>query len=88
MYKNHLELISQMPDSEAEESDYEEETPEEAPTPSYEEPEEENAYEETYTDERDPFATSQFSAKTIRGEYDARFSDLKFGQNNTNTKDE
>ncbi|MGN0590082.1 DivIVA domain-containing protein [Ruminococcus sp.] len=86
MYKAHLELISQMP-----EPDYdvpaEEEAAEEPEQP--EEPvqvEEEPVLEDT--PQRDPFATSQFSAKTIRGEYDSRFGDLHFGQKNNNAKDE
>ena len=51
----------------------------------------ERGYEEPIledTPKRDPFATSQFSAKTIRGEYDSRFGDLHFGQKNNNAKDE
>lgn len=84
MYKAHLELISQMP-----EPDYEEPAeapaepePVEEPAPAEEEPILED------TPKRDPFATSQFSAKTIRGEYDSRFGDLHFGQKNNNAKDE
>lgn len=89
MYKAHLELISQMP-----EPDYDASTEPEAPS----EPEQpEQPEEPVQTDEepiledtpkRDPFATSQFSAKTIRGEYDSRFGDLHFGQKNNNAKDE
>ena len=77
MYKAHLELISQMP-----EPDYDASTEPEAPVQTDEEPILED------TPKRDPFATSQFSAKTIRGEYDSRFGDLHFGQKNNNAKDE
>lgn len=31
----------------------------------------------------DPFATSSFSARNVKGVYESRFSDLQFGQNNT-----
>lgn len=81
MYKSHLDLISQMPepeeyDSSYAEDDYDDEdyadsTDEDTPVLS--DPQEE---------ERDPFATSQFSAKTIRGEFDQRYGDLHFGKNN------
>ena len=30
----------------------------------------------------DPFATSSFSARNVKGVYESRFSDLQFGQNN------
>ncbi|MBE6855631.1 MAG: DivIVA domain-containing protein [Ruminococcus sp.] len=80
MYKTHLDLISQMPEPEEydntytdsyEEEDYEEDIADD--TPVLDDPQEE---------ERDPFATSQFSAKTIRGEFDQRYGDLQFGKNN------
>ena len=86
MYKAHLELISQMP-----EPDYDASTEPEAPSEP-EQPEEPVQTDEEPiledTPKRDPFATSQFSAKTIRGEYDSRFGDLHFGQKNNNAKDE
>lgn len=31
----------------------------------------------------DPFATSSFSARNVKGVYESRFSDLQFGQNNS-----
>ncbi len=79
MYKSHLEMISAMPeaDDDIEEA---EEAPkaEEAPVPAAEEP---APAEEA---KPDPFATSQFSTRVIRGAYESRFSDLKFGDNNPN----
>lgn len=76
MYKSHLEMISAMPEAD----DAEEEAPaapvkEEAPAPA---PVEQPAAEV----KTDPFATSQFSTRVIRGAYESRFSDLKFGENN------
>ncbi len=68
MYKSHLEMISAMPEIEIEE---EEETQE-----SYEPVEEEPP-------KPDPFATSSFSARNVKGVYESRFSDLQFGQNNS-----
>jgi cell division initiation protein len=79
MYKGHLEMISAMPEADSDEVPAAAEEPaaempaqpeETAPTP---EPEE----------KPDPFATSQFSTRVIRGAYESRFSDLKFGENNT-----
>lgn len=67
MYKSHLEMISAMPEIEIEE---EEEVQE------YEPVEEEPP-------KPDPFATSSFSARSVKGVYESRFSDLQFGQNNT-----
>lgn len=66
MYKSHLEMISAMPEIEIEE---EEEIQE------YEPVEEEPP-------KPDPFATSSFSARNVKGVYESRFSDLQFGQNN------
>lgn len=76
MYKSHLEMISAMPEAD----DAEEEAPaapvkEEAPAPA---PAEKPAAEV----KADPFATSQFSTRVIRGAYESRFSDLQFGENN------
>ncbi|MGN1086599.1 MAG: DivIVA domain-containing protein [Porcipelethomonas sp.] len=67
MYKAHLEMISAMPEIEIEED-------EEVQT--YEPDEEEPP-------KPDPFATSSFSARSVKGVYESRFSDLQFGQNNT-----
>ena len=67
MYKSHLEMISAMPEIEIEE---EEEIQE------YETEEEEPP-------KPDPFATSSFSAINVKGVYESRFSDLQFGQNNS-----
>ena len=67
MYKSHLEMISAMPEIELEE---EEEIQE------YETEEEEPP-------KPDPFATSSFSARNVKGVYESRFSDLQFGQNNS-----
>ncbi len=73
MYKSHLEMISAMP--EADES--------QDPTPAAQAAEAET--EEASADEAkaDPFATSQFSTRVIRGAYESRFSDLQFGDNNS-----
>ena len=72
MYKTHLEMISAMPEIELDEED----------TSQYSEQTE-------TTDEElpqpDPFATSSFSARTIKGVYESRFTDLQFGQNNSHT---
>lgn len=67
MYKSHLDMISAMPEIEIEE---EEEIQE------YETEEEEPP-------KPDPFATSSFSARNVKGVYESRFSDLQFGQNNS-----
>ena len=70
MYKTHLEMISAMPEIETEEEDEDEEVP------VY------NALEETVeeTPKPDVFATSSFSARTVKGVYESRFTDLQFGQ--------
>ena len=75
MYKGHLAMISAMP--EADEND------DEAETTAAEE-EKKTAEEPAQSEESrpDPFATSQFSTRVIRGAYESRFSDLKFGENN------
>ena len=71
MYKSHLEMISAMPEVELDdEDDDEEDYDEQAETEEYTEP------------KPDPFATSSFSARTIKGAYENRFTDLQFGQNN------
>ncbi len=72
MYKTHLEMISAMPEIELDEDDasqYSVQT--------------ENVEEEL--PQPDPFATSSFSARTIKGVYESRFTDLQFGQNNSHT---
>ncbi len=78
MYKGHLEMISAMP--EAEEAEETEESVKTEETPAV------NLAEETAPAEEakpDPFATSQFSTRVIRGAYESRFSDLQFGDNNS-----
>lgn len=72
MYKSHLEMISAMPEIEIEE---EEEIQE------YETEEEE-------LPKPDPFATSSFSARNVKGVYESRFSDLQFGQNNSQSSNQ
>ncbi len=79
MYKGHLEMISAMPEVEADEAAEQPAAPaapaapEAAPAPEAAAPTE---------DKPDPFATSQFSTRVIRGAYESRFSDLQFGGNN------
>ena len=72
MYKTHLEMISAMPEIELDEED----------TSQYSEQTETT---EEELPQPDPFATSSFSARTIKGEYESRFTDLQFGQNNSHT---
>ena len=72
MYKTHLEMISAMPEIELDEED----------TSQYSEQTETTAEE---LPQPDPFATSSFSARTIKGVYESRFTDLQFGQNNSHT---
>ncbi|MDE5917404.1 MAG: DivIVA domain-containing protein [Oscillospiraceae bacterium] len=68
MYKSHLEMISAMPEIEIDDD----ETDKDAGEPQhYELP------------KPDPFATSSFSARTVKGVYESRFTDLQFGQNNS-----
>ena len=83
MYKSHLEMISAMPEADETEE-------EEAPAPAPVAPAAKPAEESVTADENkpDPFATSQFSTRVIRGAYESRFSDLQFGDNNgQGTKD-
>ncbi len=75
MYKSHLEMISAMP-----EADEEEEAP--AAEPKEEAPAAKPAEKPAAEPKSDPFATSQFSTRVIRGAYESRFSDLQFGENN------
>ncbi|MGN0612579.1 MAG: DivIVA domain-containing protein [Porcipelethomonas sp.] len=70
MYKTHLEMISAMPEIETDES--------EVPAGRTASP----SYHEEEPPKPDPFATSSFSARTVRGVYESRFTDLQFGQNN------
>ena len=72
MYKTHLEMISSMPEIELDEED----------TSQYSEQTETT---EEELPQPDPFATSSFSARTIKGVYESRFTDLQFGQNNSHT---
>lgn len=67
MYKSHLEMISAMPEIEIDEDEDFQE---------YESVEEEPP-------KPDPFATSSFSARNVKSVYESRFSDLQFGQNNS-----
>ncbi len=68
MYKSHLEMISAMPEQD---DDLPEEPAEEKPAPI------------PVKEERDPFATSEFSTRVVQGAYESRFSDLQFGDNNS-----
>lgn len=70
MYKSHLEMISAMPEIEIEDEEEEEDVREYKPV-------------EQEPPRPDPFATSSFSARSVKGVYESRFSDLQFGQNNT-----
>lgn len=72
MYKTHLEMISAMPEIELDDED----------TSQYSEQTETT---EEELPQPDPFATSSFSARTIKGVYESRFTDLQFGQNNSHT---
>ena len=72
MYKTHLEMISAMPEIELDEED----------TSQYSEQTETT---EEELPQPDPFATSSFSARTIKGVYESRFTDLQFSQNNSHT---
>ena len=72
MDKTHLEMISAMPEIELDEED----------TSQYSEQTETT---EEELPQPDPFATSSFSARTIKGVYESRFTDLQFGQNNSHT---
>jgi len=73
MYKDHLAMISAMPEIEVEDEE------EEEPVKSYSTQQaSQTSYQEPPTP--DPFATSSFSARTVRGAYESRFTDLQFGQ--------
>ncbi len=75
MYKSHLEMISAMPEADNTDFGTAEAAAEEPAAPA-----EEPAAEEA---KPDPFATSQFSTRVIRGAYESRFGDLQFGENNS-----
>ena len=72
MYKSHLEMISAMPEPEFDDDNSSESYSSASRTRS-------NFEEEPPTP--DPFATSNFSARTVKGVYESRFTDLQFGQN-------
>ncbi len=65
MYKEHLNMLSEMPD--------EDDTTFGIPVDEPKLPEEE----QSAPSASDPFASAQFSAKTIQGAYDSRFGDLQ-----------
>ena len=67
MYKEHLNMLSAMPDEDHTSFGVSEETEPSAPKKS----------EEAAPSATDPFASAQFSAKTIQGAYDSRFGDLQ-----------
>lgn len=72
MYKSHLEMISAMPEIDIDEK----------PKSKYAVPEKTKNVRTDEPPKPDPFATSSFSARTVRGAYESRFTDLQFGQNN------
>ncbi len=73
MYKTHLEMISAMPEIEIDDDDNDQQFSSSADDIAEEPP------------KPDPFATSSFSARTVKGLYESRFTDLQFGQNNAQT---
>lgn len=75
MYKSHLEMISAMPEAD-------DDAEEEAPAAPAKEEKPAAPAEKAAEVKSDPFATSQFSTRVIRGAYESRFSDLQFGENN------
>ena len=70
MYKTHLEMISAMPEIEIEDE----------PVQTYTSQPVQQSYQEPPTP--NPFATSSFSTRSVRGAYESKFADLQFGQNN------
>ncbi len=94
MYRSHLSLISQIPEDFSDSSDTAESVSEEPEdleetellTPVSKEEDAVSEQEDDFLSEssQDPFATSQFSAKTVRGEFESRYSDLKFGKKKKN----
>ena len=73
MNKTHLEMISAMPEIEIDDDDNDQQYSSSADDIAEEPP------------KPDPFATSSFSARTVKGLYESRFTDLQFGQNNAQT---
>ena len=65
MYKDHIKMVSTMPDEDDSEFGVTEEAAPKLPET------------ESAPSASDPFATAQFSAKTIQGAYDSRFGDLQ-----------
>lgn len=65
MYKDHIKMVSTMPDEDDSEFGVTEEAAPKLPET------------EVAPSASDPFATAQFSAKTIQGAYDSRFGDLQ-----------
>lgn len=65
MYKDHIKMVSTMPDEDDGEFGVTEEAAPKLPET------------EAAPSASDPFATAQFSAKTIQGAYDSRFGDLQ-----------
>ena len=76
MYKSHLEMISAMPEADLEDEDSSE---------SYESASRTRSNFDDEPPKPDPFATSSFSARTVKGVYESRFTDLQFGQNQNET---
>ncbi len=76
MYKSHLEMISAMPEPDFEDEDS---------SKSYESASRTRSNFEEESSKPDPFATSSFSARTVKGVYESRFTDLQFGQNQNDT---
>lgn len=80
MYKEHLEMLSTMPEEDDLEfgiSTMEEETYQEPEVPITATAAATAADTFSTPSVSDPFSSSQFSAKTIQGAYDSRFGDLK-----------
>ncbi len=69
MYKEHLSMLSSMPEEDDETFGVTETPAQPVQTEEEEEPVAPSA--------TDPFASAQFSAKTIQGAYDSRFGDLQ-----------
>ena len=65
MYKDHIKMVSTMPDEDDSEFGVTEEAAPKLPET------------EAAPSASDPFATAKFSAKTIQGAYDSRFGDLQ-----------
>lgn len=76
MYKSHLEMISAMPEPDIDDDDN---------SGSYEAASRTRSNFDDEPPKPDPFATSSFSARTVKGVYESRFTDLQFGQNQNDT---